>query len=260
MKLGVVGKGGVGKTTVSALLAGAYARAGLRVVAVDTDSNPNLGLSLGLGLEQTESLPVLPRKLLVGEVGQPGAGDVVRDYGRETPSGPKLIAALDVPSAGAGCNCGGHASVRNLLGQALEAEADVTIVDMEAGLEHLSRSGGTLAYADVLLAVMEPTRKAVLTATRTRAIAEDLGIPVVLGLGNKVRTDDERAFLVEATAEQELELAGVLPFDDRVAKADRMAEDPLVADGALAAAVDDVIARVDRVALEESASSQAAAT
>ncbi len=48
LKLGVVGKGGVGKTTVSGLLARAYADRWSRVVAIDTDSNPNLGLSLGL--------------------------------------------------------------------------------------------------------------------------------------------------------------------------------------------------------------------
>jgi len=55
MKLGIVGKGGVGKTTVSALLADAFAATGRRVVAIDTDSNPNLGFSLGLSAEETEA-------------------------------------------------------------------------------------------------------------------------------------------------------------------------------------------------------------
>ena len=54
--------------------------------------------------------------------------------------------------------------MRSILAAAIEEEADVTLVDMEAGLEHLSRSGGTLAYADVLLVVMEPSRKSILTA------------------------------------------------------------------------------------------------
>ena len=69
MKIGVVGKGGVGKTTVSALLARAFAERGLRVVAVDTDSNPNLGLSLGLSAAATEAVPVLPRSIVVGRRG-----------------------------------------------------------------------------------------------------------------------------------------------------------------------------------------------
>jgi CO dehydrogenase maturation factor len=253
MKLGIVGKGGVGKTTVSALLAAAYSRQGRRVIAVDTDSNPNLGLSLGLGLQQIESLPVLPRKLVMGEAGQPGADEVIRDYGRVTPSGPKLLAALDVPSAGGGCNCGGHASVRNLLEQALDAEADVTLVDMEAGLEHLSRSGGTLAYADILLAVMEPTRKSVLTAVRTRAIAEELGIPLVFGLGNKVRSGDERAFLSDAAAQQQLPLAGLLPYDERVAEADRSGDGAVTPGPDLAAALGALVEFVDEAAGRERA-------
>ncbi|MEP7020474.1 MAG: AAA family ATPase, partial [Pseudonocardiales bacterium] len=60
LKLGVVGKGGVGKTTVSGLLARTYAARGKRVVAIDTDSNPNLGLALGLSFAETEAVPVLP--------------------------------------------------------------------------------------------------------------------------------------------------------------------------------------------------------
>ena len=73
LKIGIVGKGGVGKTTVTSLLARAYAARGLRVVAVDTDSNPNLGLSLGLDLDATEAIPVLPRSLVVGRRGDPMA-------------------------------------------------------------------------------------------------------------------------------------------------------------------------------------------
>ncbi len=75
--------------------------------------------------------------------------------------------------------------MRSLLGAAIEEEADVTLVDMEAGLEHLSRSGGTLAYADVLLMIMEPSRKSILTAQRTLALANELGIPKSYGVGNE---------------------------------------------------------------------------
>ena len=61
MKLGIVGKGGVGKTTLSALIAQEYASRGLRVLAIDTDSNPNLAFSLGLNAEQADDIPLLPR-------------------------------------------------------------------------------------------------------------------------------------------------------------------------------------------------------
>ena len=84
--------------------------------------------------------------------------------------------------------------MRSILGAAIETEADVTLVDMEAGLEHLSRSGGTLAYADVLLVVMEPSRKSILTAGRTIILANELGLQRVYGVGNKARPGDEEFF------------------------------------------------------------------
>ncbi len=220
LKLGVVGKGGVGKTTTSGLLARYYSDRGSRVVAIDTDSSPNLGLSLGLSLADTEAVPVLPRGALVGSGGGPSADALITEFGRPTPAGPTLLSAIRVSEAGAGCTCSGHATVRSLLGDAL-ADVDVTLVDMEAGLEHLSRSGGTLAYADVLLVVCEPTRKSVLTAVRTVALAQELGISHVLALGNKARTTQDVDFFVSALGAEGIELAGVLPYDARVADDDR---------------------------------------
>ena len=111
--------------------------------------------------------------------------------------------------------------MRSLLGAAIEEEADVTVVDMEAGLEHLSRSGGTLAYADALLVVMEPTRKSVLTGSRTVALAEELGIPRTYGVGNKARLPDDALFFRDVAAEYGVPLAGVIPYDADVVESDR---------------------------------------
>ncbi len=113
--------------------------------------------------------------------------------------------------------------MRSILGAAIDEEADVTLVDMEAGLEHLSRSGGTLAYADVLLVVMEPSRKSILTAGRTIVLAEELGLKRVYGVGNKARPGDEEFFRTVA-AEYNVPLAGIVPEDEEVAEADRSGE------------------------------------
>ncbi|MDP8961759.1 MAG: AAA family ATPase [Actinomycetota bacterium] len=242
MKVGIVGKGGVGKTTVSALVAQSYVARGRSVVAIDTDSNPNLGISLGLTLQQTEAIPTLPRSVLVGQgSGNMTAAALIDTYGRQTPAGPTLLSALRVDQAGGGCTCGGHATVRSLLGQAVDEQTDVTIIDMEAGLEHLSRSGGTLAYADLLLVVMEPSRKSVITAARTISLAEELGIRRVYGLGNKARLPGDAGFFERTAAEFNVPLAGIVPYDPLVADADRAGI------SVTAAPSEEVRAEVDRV-------------
>ncbi len=250
MKLGIVGKGGVGKTTVSALLARAYADRGDRVVAIDTDSNPNLGVSLGLSMAEMEAVPVLPRSVLVGSKGAASAVALIEDYGRPTPAGATLLSAIRVSAAGAGCTCGGHATVRSLLGDALTDSADVTLVDMEAGLEHLSRSGGTLAHADVLLAVVEPTRKSMITAGRTVALAAELGLDRVFGLGNKVRSAADEDFLASMTAEYGVPLAGVIPYDAELAEADRTGRPVDTVPPSVRMALDGVLRFLDRPPLD----------
>lgn len=117
--------------------------------------------------------------------------------------------------------------MRGLLAEILATEADVTVVDMEAGLEHLSRSGGTLRYVDQLLVVVEPYAKAIETARRTLTLAAELGIPRVSILGSKVRDAEEEALLRGLCAEQSAELAGVIPYDDAVRLADREGRPPI---------------------------------
>ena len=128
---------------------------------------------------------------------------------------------MRVDQAGAGCSCADHYMVRSLLGTAIEEEADVTLVDMEAGLEHLSRSGGTLAYADVLLMVMEPTHKSVMTAGRTVPLARELGIPRIYGVGNKAKGERDFELFDRLSEEYGVPLAAVVPWDADVPKCDR---------------------------------------
>jgi len=137
--------------------------------------------------------------------------------------------------------------VRSLLGAAIEEEADVTLVDMEAGLEHLSRSGGTLAYADVLLMVMEPSRKSILTAGRTIALARELGIPLVYGVGNKAVLPDDEEFFRSVCAEYAVPLAGIIPHDPDVVESDRSGR-VLGPDDAVAVrrAVEDIVDFIDK--------------
>lgn len=103
MKIGVVGKGGIGKTTISAALAGAYVERGRRVLAIDTDSNPNLALSLGLDEEAAFDVPVMPRRIIVGSGdGETSPADIIDEYGVDTPSGVTVLHAMEIADAGGG--------------------------------------------------------------------------------------------------------------------------------------------------------------
>jgi CO dehydrogenase maturation factor len=245
LRIGVVGKGGAGKTTVSGLLARAWSREGRRVIAIDTDSNPNLGLSLGLDLGETEGVPVLPRAVLLGPGSGTTAAELIDEYGRATPAGPLLLSAIRVVAAGGGCTCSGHATVRSLLAEALDDRADVVLVDMEAGLEHLSRSGGTLAHADLLAVVVEASRKSVLTAERTATLAAELGIGRVVVVGNKVRDDADVQFVTRACADAGLILAGMLPYEAAVVESERAGTSGGVGSAELDAAVRALVSALD---------------
>ena len=114
-----------------------------------------------------------------------------------------------------------------VLAEILASDADVTIVDMEAGLEHLSRAGGTLKNVDHLLVVIEPYAKAVETARRTAVLGRELGIARLSGIGSKVRDAEDRAIVERVAAEADLPLLAVLPYDDSVRMADRDGRSPL---------------------------------
>lgn len=81
--------------------------------------------------------------------------------------------------------CRTHATVRSLLATLVETAAETTVVDMEAGLEHLSR--GTPRHVDTILTVVEPYFKALETGRRICELARELGIPNVHVVANKVQ-------------------------------------------------------------------------
>jgi CO dehydrogenase maturation factor len=109
--------------------------------------------------------------------------------------------------------------VRGVLNGLVAATAQTTIVDLEAGLEHLSR--GTARHVDTLLIVGEPYFKSLETASRSFALAKDLGIDQIQMVANKVRTTRDEQTVREFAGRHGLPLAGLVPFDDAVVAADQ---------------------------------------
>jgi len=103
MKIAVVGKGGSGKTTTSAVLARTIARRGGDVVALDCDTNPNLGISLGVGDLETERLLTLRDQLDEGEIEHAPTWDEIIDrFGTDAPDGVRLgvVTRIENPEPG----------------------------------------------------------------------------------------------------------------------------------------------------------------
>jgi CO dehydrogenase maturation factor len=108
--------------------------------------------------------------------------------------------------------------VRGVLGGLVAGAERTTIVDLEAGLEHLSR--GTARHVETLLIVGEPYFKSLETASRSFALAKDLGIAHVRMVANKVRNARDEDTVREFAARHALPLAAVVPYDEAVVVAD----------------------------------------
>lgn len=231
MKIAISGKGGVGKTTLAALLAQAYADAGRNVLAVDADPSPCLAGALGFPEPLLAELqPIAEMDELIeertgakpGTVGgfftlNPRVDDIPERFSVSY-RGVRLLEMGSVDVGGSGCICPESALLKTLFTHLLFRKDDVLILDMYAGVEHLGRA--TADFVDAMIIVVEPTRRSLGTAAQIRKLSLDIGLSRLWLVGNKVRNEDERRFL--ETAAPELPLLGVLPADLAVQEADRL--------------------------------------
>ena len=121
--------------------------------------------------------------------------------------------------------CRAHATVRELLAVLVANAEGPTVVDLEAGLENLTRA--TPRHAGTLLIVLEPYFKSLETGRRIRALAQELPIPRVLGVANKVRSKEEEDAIRAFAASHDIELAAVVPQDEAIAQADIAGRSPV---------------------------------
>ena len=114
--------------------------------------------------------------------------------------------------------CRTHATVRRVLGELVAGGDDMTVVDMEAGLEHLSR--GTTRSSDTMLVVAEPYFKSLETARRAYELAKELGIPRVFVVANKSRGPRDEEAIRTFCGRNHLDLLAAVSFDETVVEAE----------------------------------------
>jgi CO dehydrogenase maturation factor len=233
MKIAVAGKGGVGKTFVSATLSRLLARDGYSVLAVDADPNLNLAYSLGVNYELADSIiPLSDNEELVKEktgvspeeaLGNmfnmnPRVSDIVDRFAVNAPDNVKLLVMGTVKGGGTGCMCGANAMLRVLIQHMLIQRGDVIIMDMVAGLEHIGR--GTARRMDSMLVVIEPRMKSVDTVKRILKMADEIEVETVLAVGNKITRTKDLEFIEAKMMELNVPVISVIPYDQTVADAD----------------------------------------
>ena len=231
MKLAITGKGGVGKTTLTALLAQTYADQGRDVLAVDADPSPCLAGALGFPPKLRAQLhPIAEMDELIeertgakpGTVGgfftlNPRVDDLPERFS-VLHRGVRLLEMGAVDMGGSGCICPESAMLKTLFTHLLFRQEDILLLDMYAGVEHLGRA--TVDFVDAMLVVAEPTRRSLGTAAQIRKLANDIGLQRLFLVGNKVRNEEEARFLEKETPD--LPVLGYLPADLKVQEADRL--------------------------------------
>jgi CO dehydrogenase maturation factor len=228
LKIAVTGKGGVGKTTFSALLCRAYYDSGHKVLAVDADPDANLAATLRF--REPESItPISQMNELIEErtgakPGSYGAMFKMNPTVADLPEklwveqyGIRLMVMGGVKKGGGGCVCPESILLKTLIQHMILQREDVVVMDMEAGIEHLGRA--TAGAVNAFITVVEPGRRSFETAFRIRELAQEIGISKVYAVGNRVRNEEERNLIRQHLAD--FQVLGFVPYDESVVEADQ---------------------------------------
>ena len=224
--IALAGKGGTGKTTISALLIRYLMEQwNGSILAIDADPATNLNLVLGMEVEQTvgdirEDMLDLVQTSGVLAGSMPG-GMSKQDYldyqiKMAVTEGERVDLLVMGRPEGQGCYCAANQMLRVIVDR-LGKQYDYVVIDNEAGMEHLSRR--TTRDVDVLLLVTDPTQRGLIAARHMAQMVPELEIGVgrVYLIVNRLR-DGMPAALAEAIEGSGLELLGTVPDDPAMAE------------------------------------------
>ena len=220
-QIAIAGKGGVGKTTFTALLMRYLMqnKPGKSMLAVDADPNANLNETLGVEVENTISA-------ILEDTKKPNA--VPTGMSKEMYIEYKMQAAMVETNEfdllvmgnpqGAGCYCYPNDLLRKHL-EKLRSNYDYVIVDNEAGLEHLSRR--IISDVDMLIVVSDAAARSIRSAARVHEIVKSVGLDIkeIYLVVTKV-TGNEIEMLQPEIEKTGLQLIGTVPMDPLVAEYD----------------------------------------
>jgi len=251
MKLAVSGKGGVGKTTFSALLIRTLNAQGKRVLAIDADPDANLAAALGIP-DSDKIVPIAEMKELVFErtEAQPGSiGGFFKLNPKVDDLPDALSAKLDniklmrlggVKKGGGGCICPESTLLRALVIHVVLSRDEVVVMDMEAGIEHLGRA--TASAVDKLIVVVEPGRRSIDTAGYIKKLASEIGLKNICVVGNKIRSKKDEEFLKKHMSG--FKLLGFIPYDEALIEADLDGVSPFDVDSTTKADIKEMITKL----------------
>ena len=227
MKIAISGKGGVGKTLLAAFLSKIFASAGYSVIAIDADPDANLAATLGFPNPE-KITPISELNDLIEErVGvrpgtagsffklNPKVDDLPEKYSVKM-DGIRIMSMGRIKRGGTGCYCPEGALLQALVSHLLLQRDEVVILDMEAGIEHLSR--GTIKAVDKLIIVVEPGRRSLETAETIKKLAQDLGLNNIAAVGNKIRNKADEQFIISNLPD--IEIIGFIYYDAAINNAD----------------------------------------
>ncbi|NQT06790.1 MAG: AAA family ATPase [Candidatus Omnitrophica bacterium] len=230
MKIAFAGKGGTGKTTLSALFIRTLADEKRDVLAVDCDPDSNLGTALGFA-DAHKITPIIEMEELIRKrmgVSEDGTLfklnpkiDDIPDKFSKAKGNIRLIVMGAIKKGGSGCACPENAFVKSLMGHLVLRSNEDVVMDMEAGLEHFGR--GTAESCDSVLIVVEPSFKSISSAIRINRLAKDLKMKNCFVIANKVRLKEDLSFIKEKLGKG-LEVIEEIPFSKDILLSDKVGD------------------------------------